>query len=91
LQILFGVILLSLYHPFFIFFGFIVIAILYFIFKINFNAGLETSLKESKYKYQVAHWIQEIARNHLSFKSKNVFEFSLQKKRPNRCRLSKTA
>jgi len=79
LQILFGVILLSLYHPFFIFFGFIVIAILYFIFKINFNAGLETSLKESKYKYQVAHWIQEIARNHLSFKSKNVFEFSLQK------------
>jgi ABC-type bacteriocin/lantibiotic exporter with double-glycine peptidase domain len=79
LQILFGVILLSLYHPFFIFFGFIVLALLYFIFKINFTAGLETSLKESKYKYRVAHWIQEIARNHLSFKSKNVFEFSLQK------------
>mgnify|MGYP000359340039 FL=1 len=52
---------------------------LYFIFKLNFTAGLETSLKESKYKYRVAHWIQEIARNHLSFKSKNVFEFSLQK------------
>ena len=49
------------------------------IFKLNFTAGLETSLKESKYKYRVAHWIQEIARNHLSFKSKNVFEFSLQK------------
>ena len=79
LQILFGVILLSLYHPFFIFFGFIILAILYFIFKLNFTAGLETSLKESKYKYRVAHWIQEIARNHLSFKSKNVFEFSLQK------------
>ena len=79
LQILFGVILLSLYHPFFIFFGFIVLALLYLIFKINFNAGLETSLKESKYKYRVAHWLQEIARNHLSFKSKNVFEFSLQK------------
>jgi ABC-type bacteriocin/lantibiotic exporter with double-glycine peptidase domain len=79
LQILFGVILLSLYHPFFIFFGFIILATLYFIFKLNFTAGLETSLKESKYKYRVAHWIQEIARNHLSFKSKNVFEFSLQK------------
>ena len=79
LQILFGVILLSLYHPFFIFFGFIILAILYFIFKLNFTAGLKTSLKESKYKYRVAHWIQEIARNHLSFKSKNVFEFSLQK------------
>jgi ABC-type bacteriocin/lantibiotic exporter with double-glycine peptidase domain len=79
LQILFGIILLSLYHSFFIFFGIILLTLLYFIFKINFLAGLETSLKESKYKYRVAHWIQEIARNHLSFKSKNVFEFSLRK------------
>jgi len=79
LQILFGIILLSLYHSFFIFFGIILLSLLYFIFKINFLAGLETSLKESKYKYRVAHWIQEIARNHLSFKSKNVFEFSLRK------------
>jgi ABC-type bacteriocin/lantibiotic exporter with double-glycine peptidase domain len=79
LQILFGIILLSLYHSFFIFFGIILLSLLYFIFKINFLAGLETSLKESKYKYRVAHWIQEIARNHLSFKSKSVFEFSLRK------------
>ena len=79
LQIIFGILLLSLYHPFFIFFGIILLVLLYFIFKINFDSGLETSLKESKYKYKVAHWLQEIARNHLSFKNGKLFDFSLNK------------
>ncbi len=79
LQIIFGILLLSLYHSFFIFFGIILLTLLYLIFKINFDAGLETSLKESKYKYKVAHWLQEIARNHLSFKNGKLFEFSLHK------------
>ena len=79
LQIIFGIILLSLYHTFFIFFGLILLILLYLVFKINFNKGLETSLKESKYKYKIAHWLQEIARNHLSFKNNSIFNFSLQK------------
>jgi ABC-type bacteriocin/lantibiotic exporter with double-glycine peptidase domain len=79
LQIIFGVLLLSVYHPFFIFFGIILLVLLYFIFRINFSKGLETSLKESKYKYKVAHWLQEIARNHLSFKNSSLFNFSMHK------------
>lgn len=79
LQILFGIILLSLYHSFFILFGIILLGLLYLIFKVNFNSGVHTSLKESDYKYKVAHWLQEIARNHLSFKNKQVAQFSLKK------------
>ncbi len=79
LQIIFGLLLLSLYHPFFIAFGIVLGFLLYVIFKANYTIGLTTSLKESQYKYMVAHWIQEIARNHLSFKNKNLFEFSLNK------------
>ncbi|WP_339838208.1 ABC transporter ATP-binding protein [uncultured Flavobacterium sp.] len=79
LQIVFGILLLSLYHSFFIFFGIILLILLYLIFKINFDSGLKTSLKESKYKYKVAHWLQEIARNNLSFKNGKLFEFSLKK------------
>jgi ABC-type bacteriocin/lantibiotic exporter with double-glycine peptidase domain len=79
LQIVFGILLLSLYHSFFIFFGIILLVLLYLIFKINFDSGLKTSLKESKYKYKVAHWIQEIARNNLSFKNGKLFDFSLRK------------
>ncbi|MEL4307348.1 peptidase domain-containing ABC transporter [Joostella sp. CR20] len=79
LQVFFGIILLSLYHSFFIFFGLMLIVLLYFIFKLNFNPGVDTSLKESNYKYKVAHWLQEVARNHMSFKNRRVFNFSLDK------------
>lgn len=48
LQIVFGIILLSLYHPFFIVFGFMLLILLYIIFKFSYNSGLSTSLKESK-------------------------------------------
>ena len=79
LQIAFGIILLSLYHPFFIVFGLMLFALLYFIFKFSYNSGLETSLKESKYKYRVASWLQEIARNNYSFRSELNYDYALQK------------
>lgn len=79
LQIIFGIILLSLYHPVFIFFGLVLISLLYIIFKFSFTSGLETSMKESKYKYKVVGWLQEIARNNFSFRKKNNYEFALKK------------
>lgn len=68
LQIVFGLTLLSFYHPFFIIYGFLLIILVFIVFKFTAQKGLETSLKESKSKYKVAHWIQEIARSLISFK-----------------------
>ncbi|WP_445453841.1 peptidase domain-containing ABC transporter [Flavobacterium sp. 25HG05S-40] len=79
LQIIFGIILLSLYHPFFIFFGFFLVILLYIIFRFSYNSGLSTSLKESKYKYKVVSWLQEMARNNFSFKKTTNFDFALTK------------
>lgn len=79
LQIVFGLILLSLYHPYFIVFGVILFVLLYSIFKFSYNSGLETSLKESKFKYKVASWLQEMARNNYSFKKELNYNFALQK------------
>ena len=79
LQIIFGLLLLSIYHPLFILFGLLLFIVLYLIFRISFENGLKTSLTESKYKYKVAHWIQEIARNYFGFKSKIESEFALSK------------
>lgn len=79
LQIAFGIILLSLYHPYFIVFGLLLFLLLYFIFKFSYNSGLETSLKESKFKYKVAGWLQEMARNSFSFKNDLNYNFGLQK------------
>ena len=79
LQIAFGLILLSLYHPYFIVFGFLLFLLLYFIFKFSYKSGLETSLKESKFKYKVAGWLQEMARNSFSFKNDLNYNYALQK------------
>jgi ABC-type bacteriocin/lantibiotic exporter with double-glycine peptidase domain len=79
LQIIFGIILLSLYHPYFIFFGMLLLLLLYFIFKFSYNPGLETSMKESKYKYKVAGWLQEIARNNYSFRNQLHHDYALNK------------
>jgi len=79
LQIGFGIILLSLYHPLFIFFGIILLFLLYIIFRFSYASGLETSMKESKYKYKVVGWLQEIARNNFSFRKRTNFEFALKK------------
>lgn len=79
LQIVFGILLLSLYHPFFIFFGVLLAFLLYSIFRFSFEAGLSSSLKESKYKYKVVSWLQEIARNNFSFRKQENFDFALEK------------
>ena len=68
LQVIFGLILLSFYHPFFIMFGLVLVVIVYFIFKFTVPNGLKTSIIESKYKYKVAHWLEEIARAMETFK-----------------------
>lgn len=68
LQIVFGLILLSLYHPFFIIFGITLLAVLILVVRFTSPAGLKTSIAESKYKFAVAHWLEEIARSVELFK-----------------------
>jgi len=68
IQIVFGLILLSFYHPFFVLFGMLLVIILIVIFWFTGPQGLETSLKESKYKYGVAYWLEELARVMATFK-----------------------
>lgn len=79
LQVLFALILLSFYHPFFIVFGILLLALIFVVFKYTAKRGLETSLEESKNKYKVAHWIQEVARTVVSFKLSGNTNLALSK------------
>lgn len=79
LEIIFALILLSFYHPFFIVFGVLLIGLVYLVFKFTAANGLYTSLSESKNKYKVAHWIQEVARAMLSFKVSGKTSLALEK------------
>ncbi len=79
LQIIFALLLLSFYHPFFIIFGLLVLLLIYVVFNYTAKRGLDTSLKESKNKYKVAHWLQEIARTIVSFKLSGKTKLALEK------------
>ncbi|MEP0388966.1 ATP-binding cassette domain-containing protein [Dokdonia sp.] len=79
LQIVFGLIVLSLYHPFFIIYGFLLVILMYVVFKYTAKKGLETSLAESKSKYKVAHWIQEVSRSLISFKVSGNTNLAMQR------------
>jgi len=79
LQMIFGLILLSLYHPFFIVFSLILVLLVFAIFRLTGKRGLKTSLKESQYKYQVVHWLEEIARTYSTFKLAGNTQLALDK------------
>lgn len=79
IQILFGLLLLMFYHPIFIAFGCILLFVLWLILKFTTKHGIMTSLKESNYKYEVAAWIEEIARVIKSFKFSSKTHLHLYK------------
>lgn len=79
LQIILGLLLLSFYHPFFIIYGLLLLLLIYVVFRFTAQRGLDTSLDESKNKYKVAHWIQEIARSVISFKLSGKTSHALDK------------
>ncbi len=79
LQILLGIMLLSFYHPFFIAFGFLTIMIVALMIYFNGSKGLQTSLVESKYKYRVAQWLEDIARSLSTFKLSGTGNLPMKK------------
>lgn len=68
LQIFFGLLLLAFYHPFFIAFGILLLILLILFFIFTSRSGLSTSLEESKHKYKLVGWLEEVARNLSTFK-----------------------
>lgn len=77
LQIFFGLVLLSFYHPFFVFFSVTLLLLLAAIFWFTSPYGLKTSIQESSNKYQVAYWLEELARAQSSFQSTGIDAFPL--------------
>lgn len=79
LQTVFGIILLSLYHPLFLVLGAVLVSVLYAILRITGPKGLKTALKESAFKYMTANWIEEIARSLSTFKLAGNTNFAIEK------------
>ncbi|MFM9985542.1 MAG: peptidase domain-containing ABC transporter [Flavobacteriales bacterium] len=79
IQVVFGLLILILYHQYFLGLSVILILVLYGIFRFTGPGGLKTSLEESQYKYETAHWLQELSRNLSTFKLAGSTPLPLQR------------
>lgn len=68
LQILFSLLLLSFYHTAFVLSSLLLFAILAILFWWTAPLGMASSLLESKYKYKIAYWLEEVSRVSSTFK-----------------------
>lgn len=59
--IFFSVILLSFYHPVFMAFGIFVLIVIVFVVVLYYRQGVNTSIEESEYKYEVVAYLEEVA------------------------------
>jgi ABC-type bacteriocin/lantibiotic exporter with double-glycine peptidase domain len=79
IQIIFGLVLLSFYNSSFIVLGLLLVLLLFFIFKYTTKKGLIAAYNESENKYEVASWLEEIARSYKTFKISSQNNFHLKK------------
>ncbi|RQO36782.1 ABC transporter ATP-binding protein [Chryseobacterium sp. KBW03] len=68
IQIVFGILLLSFYHAWFLAFGALVIISVVIIFRYTMESGIKSSIEESNKKYDTAAWIEDIAGSVKTFK-----------------------
>ncbi|GAB4131108.1 MAG: hypothetical protein OHK0045_21280 [Raineya sp.] len=79
IQIIAGLLLLAFYHPSFMAFSIVTIGVLVATFYFAGPKGLEASMMESKYKYKIAHWLEEVARTVESFRLASSSNLPIEK------------
>lgn len=79
LQIIFSLLLLSVYHASFLMFSLLLLGVLAVLFYWIAPWGLQTSLQESKYKYKLVFWLEEMARVAVTFKLAGENDFPIRR------------
>jgi len=79
LQIFFSLLLLSVYHSSFLLFSLVLLGVLGILFYFIAPAGIKSSLQESKYKYQLVFWLEELGRVAATFKLAGENDFPLRR------------
>jgi putative ABC transport system ATP-binding protein len=74
-----GMVVLALYHPWLLGFDIVLLGMLAFAIFILGRGAVATSIKESKYKYQTAAWLEDLARCAVTFKFDGGAEFALER------------
>lgn len=79
LQIFFGLLLLAFYNPYFGIYSAGILFMIWLVIRITGKPGIDSGLKESKYKYQLVRWLEEVARTSDTFKLAGLSQLPLDK------------
>lgn len=79
LQTAIGMVVLGFYHPFLLGFDVVLLALIAFIILGLGRGAVGTAIKESKAKYAVASWLQELSRHPTAFKLHSGTQFALER------------
>jgi putative ABC transport system ATP-binding protein len=79
LQTVVGLLLLAFYHPYFLVFDLLLILLISLVWRIYGKGALKTAIYESKSKYKVGSWLEELARVNLHFKTTNRKNAAIEK------------
>ena len=74
-----GMAVLAFYHPYLLAFDFVLILLLLFTMFVLGRGAVKTSIKESKTKYAMASWLEDLARCRTSFRYDGAAEFALER------------
>ena len=74
-----GMLLLAFYHPVLLAFDAVLVGALAFVVFALGRSGTATAIKESKAKYEVAAWLQELARSPVTFRAAGGTKFAVRK------------
>ncbi len=79
LQMAIGLIMLAAYHHLLLGFDLFLIASLAFMVFVLGRGAIKSSIRESKSKYEVASWLEELARNPSAFKGDGASQFAFDR------------
>lgn len=79
LQTVVGLVILAFYHPLLLAFDVVLLAAIAFVVFVLGRGAIETAIKESKAKYAMASWLEDIARHPTSFRSASGRAFALDR------------
>jgi ABC-type bacteriocin/lantibiotic exporter with double-glycine peptidase domain len=74
-----GMTVLAFYHPYLLAFDVVLIALLFFTMFVLGRGAVKTSIKESKTKYAMAAWLEDLARCRTTFRYDGASEFALER------------
>ncbi len=78
LQIIFSLVLLSFYHSTFVLTSLLLLGAIGILFWWTVPLGMQSSLEQSKYKYKLVHWLEEVSRVSSTFKLAGENRFPIE-------------